>query len=390
MSERAYFDWNATTPLRVEARAAMAAALGLTGNASSVHTEGRAARQQVEAARMQVAGLIGAAPKNITFTSGATEANMLALTPLLELSGRKEPRDRLFVSAIEHPSVLRGGRFDASAVEKLPVTAEGLVDLTGLAGALARSERPLVSVMLANNETGVIQPVRAVADIVHAANGILHVDAVQGAGRIDCDIELLGADLMSLSSHKLGGPQGAGALIRHNTKFGDIHIAQPLITGGGQERGLRAGTENVAAIAGFGAACAAADRARQVDASRMARLRDQFETALKETASNTVIFGQATQRLPNTSLFTIPGLKAETAVISFDLNGIALSSGAACSSGKVQASHVLTAMGVAPDLARGAVRVSLGWTTAERDVEMLLNAWKRVVSSLLKNHANAA
>ena len=390
MSERAYFDWNATTPLRVEARAAMAAALGLTGNASSVHTEGRAARQQVEAARMQVAGLIGADPKNIAFTSGATEANMLALTPLLELSGRKEPRDRLFVSAIEHPSVLRGGRFDASAVEKLPVTAEGLVDLTGLAGALARSERPLVSVMLANNETGVIQPVRAVADIVHAANGILHVDAVQGAGRIDCDIESLGADLMSLSSHKLGGPQGAGALIRHNTKFGDIHIAQPLITGGGQERGLRAGTENVAAIAGFGAACAAADRARQVDASRMARLRDQFETALKETASNTVIFGQATQRLPNTSLFTIPGLKAETAVISFDLNGIALSSGAACSSGKVQASHVLTAMGVAPGLARGAVRVSLGWTTAERDVEMLLNAWKRVVSSLLKNHANAA
>jgi cysteine desulfurase len=240
--------------------------------------------------------------------------------------------------------------------------------------------------MLANNETGVVQPIRAIADIVHEANGLLHVDAVQGAGRIDCDMEALGADLLSVSSHKLGGPQGAGALIRR----GDIHIGAPLITGGGQERGTRAGTENVAAIAGFGAAAAAAMNARQHDAARMAALRDRFEAALRVATPDAVIFGTTAERLPNTTLFAVPGLKAETAIISFDLNGIAVSSGAACSSGKVQASTVLTAMGVAADLARGAVRVSLGWSTTERDVETLLNAWKRVVSSLLKSHAHAA
>jgi cysteine desulfurase len=311
---------------------------------------------------------------------------MLALTPNLELSGRKEPRDRLYVSAIEHPSVLSGGRFDAARLEKLPVTSDGLVDLAALTKAIAGAERPLVSVMLANNETGVIQPIRESAEIVHEAHGLLHVDAVQGAGRIDCDIEALSADLMSISSHKLGGPQGAGALVRR----GDIHIADPLISGGGQERGLRAGTENVAAIAGFGAACAAAASARQADASRMATLRDQFEAALMKAAPNAMIFGKNAERLPNTSLFTVPGLKAETAIISFDLNGIAVSSGSACSSGKVQASHVLTAMGVAGDLARGAVRVSLGWTTTDADIETLLNAWTKVSASLLKSHAHAA
>ncbi|HZL30178.1 MAG TPA: cysteine desulfurase family protein [Pseudolabrys sp.] len=390
MRERAYFDWNATTPLRAEARDATGTALDFTGNASSVHAEGRAARALIEEARAQVATLTGAEPKNVTFTASATEANMLALTPHLEMGGCKEPRDRLFVSGVEHPSVLNGGRFAAAQVEKLPVAGTGIVDLDALRGAVAPSERPLVSVMLANNETGIIQPIREIADIVHASNGLLHVDAVQGAGRIDCDIEALGADLMSVSSHKLGGPQGAGALIRHSTEFGDIHIAKPLIKGGGQERGLRAGTENVAAIAGFGAACAAAASARQAEASRMAALRDQFEAALVKMTPNAVIFGRNAERLPNTSLFTVPGLKAETAVIAFDLNGIAVSSGSACSSGKVAASHVLTAMGVAPDLARGAVRVSLGWETTERDLEMLQNAWKRVVSSLLKGHAHAA
>lgn len=390
MIERTYFDWNATAPLRPEAREAMTAALdpvfGLAGNASSVHAEGRAARALIEKARAQVAALVGAEAKNVTFTSGATEANMLALTPHLEAGGRKEPRDRLFVSAIEHPSVLSGGRFAAGAVEKLPVNGDGIVDLAALRSALAQAERPLVSVMLANNETGAIQPIREIADIVHAANGLLHVDAVQGAGRIDCGMEALGADLLSVSSHKLGGPQGAGALVRQ----GDIHIAEPLITGGGQERGLRAGTENVAAIAGFGAACAAANAARQADALRMAALRDRFEAALLAATPNAVIFGRNSERLPNTCLFAFPGLRAETAIISFDLNGIAVSSGSACSSGKVQASHVLTAMGIAPERAAGAVRVSLGWTTMEADVETLLNAWTKVSTSLLKSHAHAA
>jgi cysteine desulfurase len=383
MSERAYFDWNATAPLREQARAAMTEALGLAGNASSVHAEGRAARRLVEQAREQVAGLTGAEAKNVIFTSGATEANMLALTPAIEVGGRKEPRDRLFVSAIEHPSVRSGGRFSANAVEELPVSGEGVVDLHALRSAIARAERPLISVMLANNETGVIQPISDIAEIVHAANGVLHVDAVQGPGRIDCRIGLLGADIMSLSAHKLGGPQGAGALIRR----GEIHIADPLIKGGGQERGLRAGTENVAAIAGFGAA--AAISTNQADAARMAGLRDRVEAGIKAISPEAVFFGQNAPRLPNTTLFTAPGMKAETAIIAFDLNGIAVSSGSACSSGKVQASHVLAAMGVEPSLAQGAVRVSLGWATTERDIENLLNALTKVVSSLRKRHINA-
>ena len=383
MVERAYLDWNATAPLRDEARQAVTAALALAGNASSVHAEGRAARRVVEEARERVADLVGAEARNVTFTSGATEANMLALTPAIEVGGRKESRDRLFVSAVEHPSVRGGGRFAADQVEELPATASGLVDLVALTRLLARCERPLVSVMLANNETGVIQPIAEIADIVHAASGVLHVDAVQAPGRIRCDIATLGADLMSLSSHKLGGPQGAGALVRR----GDIHIADPLIKGGGQERGQRAGTENVSAIAGFGAAAAAA---KQTDGARMAALRDQAEAGIKAITPRAVFFGADTPRLPNTSLFTVPGLKAETAIIAFDLNGIAVSSGSACSSGKVQASHVLDAMGVEPDLARGAVRISLGWSTTEADIERLLNAWNTVVSSLLNKQANAA
>jgi cysteine desulfurase len=384
MNERTYLDWNATAPLRPEARAAMVAALDVPGNASSVHAEGRAARQLIEAARAQVAALAGAEAKNVTFTSGATEANMLALTPSLEVGGRKAPRDRLFVSAIEHPSVRSGGRFPADRVEELAVTAGGVVDLAAVERKIAGAERPLVSVMLANNETGVIQPVRAIADIVHAANGLLHVDAVQGAGRIACDIAVLGADLMSLSSHKLGGPKGAGALVVR----GDIHVTEPLIRGGGQERSLRAGTENVAAIAGFGAAAAAAGAAREKDALRMAALRDRLEAGIAEATPQAVIFGQGAPRLPNTTLVAVPGLKAETAIISFDLNGIAVSSGAACSSGKVQPSHVLAAMGVEPGLARGAVRVSLGSSTNECDLDRFQQAWIRVLSSLLKTRAN--
>ena len=384
MSVRTYFDWNATAPLREGARAALADALTLTGNASSVHAEGRAARRLVEEAREKVANLVGAEAKNVTFTSGATEANMLALTPAIEVAGVKHWRDRLFVSAIEHPSVRRGGRFAPDTVEELPVTRDGLLDLHALRTAIARAERPLVSVMLANNETGIVQPIAAIAQIVHIASGVLHVDAVQGPGRIDCRMAELGADLMSLSAHKLGGPQGAGALIRR----GDNHIAEPLIKGGGQERSLRAGTENVAAIAAFGAA--ADDAQHQTDAARMTALRDRLEAGLKAATPQAVIFGEGVTRLPNTTLFAVPGIKAETAIIAFDLNGIAVSSGSACSSGKVQASHVLAAMGVEPQLSRGAVRISLGWSTSEADVERLLNVWKNMASSLLNKHANAA
>ena len=361
----------------------MCAALGLTGNASSVHAEGRAARRLIEQAREEVAGLVAAEAKNVIFTSSATEANAMALTPAIEVGGCREARDRLFVSVIEHPSVLSGGRFDLGKVETLPVTSDGVVDLVALRLALSRSKLPLVSVMLANNESGVIQPISEIAEIVHAADGVLHVDAVQGPGRMTCDIGVLGADLTSISSHKLGGPQGAGALIR----CGDVHVAEPLLKGGGQERGLRAGTENVAAIAGFGAAAAAAQKS---DVQRLTSLRDRFEAGLRATTPQAVIFGENVARLPNTSLFAVPGLKAETVIIAFDLNGIAVSSGSACSSGKVQASHVLAAMGVEPTLARGAVRVSLGWSTTEAEIDILLTAWNKVVSSLFNKRANAA
>ncbi len=383
MNARLYFDWNASAPLRDEARAAVVRALETTGNASSVHAEGRAARGLIEAARQQVAQLVGGGANNVTITSGATEANMLALTPALETAGEKRKRDRLLVSTIEHPSVLCGGRFAADAVEKLPVTPDGIVDVNALRSAIARAERPLISVMLANNETGVIQPIAEIAGIVHAANGLLHVDAVQAPGRIACDIAALGADLMTISSHKLGGPQGAGALIRR----GDIHITEPLIKGGGQERGLRAGTENVATVAGFGVAAAAA---RQTDADHMAALRDALEAGIKAASPQAVIFGEAASRLPNTSFFAVPGTKAETAIIAFDLNGIAVSSGSACSSGKVQASHVLAAMGVSPELARGAVRVSLGWSTTAADVDRFLGTWNKLVESLVKERRGIA
>jgi len=384
MADRLYFDWNATAPLRDEARKAVVGALAVTGNASSVHAEGRTARRLIEDARAHVAALAGAEAKTVTFTSGATEANMLALTPAIETAAERRRRDKLFVSAIEHPSVLAGGRFAADAIEQLPVTPAGIVDLEALKRAIAGAGQPLVSVMLANNETGVIQPIRDIASIVHAANGVLHVDAVQVPGRIDCDIEALGADLMTISSHKIGGPQGAGALIRR----GDVHIAEPLIKGGGQERGLRGGTENVAGIAGFGAAAAVA--ARQADAAHMAKLRDALEAGIQAATPDAVIFGAASPRLPNTSLFAAPGMKAETAIIAFDLNGIAASSGAACSSGKVQASHVLAAMGVAPELARGAIRVSLGWNTSEAEVERFVGTWRKLAESLLKKKRGIA
>ncbi len=385
MSARAYFDWNATVPLRDEARAALVAALGATGAASSVHAEGRAARAVVEKARGQVAALVGAEPKSVIFTSGATEANMLALTPELVVLGKPYTCDRLLVSAIEHASALSGGRFAADKVERLPVTAEGIVGLDALRAAMAKGGRPLVSVMHANNETGVIQPIAEIAAVVHDAGGVLHVDAAQTAGRIDCDIAALGVDMLTISSHKLGGPQGAGALVLNGPQ-----PAMPLIKGGGQERGFRAGTENVAAVAGFGAAAEAAARSQDTAAARMAALRDRFEARLKAEVPGAVIFGAGSPRLPNTCLVAVPGLKAETALIAFDLNGIAVSSGSACSSGKVGASHVLTAMGVEPALAAGAIRVSLGWSTTEAEVESLLNAWKKVVATLTKRHAQAA
>jgi cysteine desulfurase len=365
----AYLDWNATAELRPQAQAAMNAALTVTGNPSSVHSGGRAAHHLVETAREQVALLVGAAPSDVVFTSGGTEANTMALSPLLG--------ETILVSAIEHPSVRCGGRF--TVVDEIPVTGAGVVDLAALERCIAGRSRPLVSLMLANNETGVIQPVVAAAAVVHAAGGLLHVDAVQGPGRMVCDFKALDADLMTLSAHKIGGPQGVGALIKRS----GIPL-DPLIKGGGQERGARAGTENVPGIAGFGAAADAAGRLLVEEAARVTSLRGRLETGLRTITPNVVIFGAEAPRLPNTTLFAVPGMKAETAVIAFDLEGVAVSSGAACSSGKVAHSHVLAAMGVPFDLARGAIRVSLGYSTTEDDIMAALKAWANLTEGLYK------
>ena len=382
MTQRIYLDWNATAPLRPAARAAMLAALDRVGNPSSVHAEGRAARHAVETAREQVAALVGAEARNVIFTSGGTEANALALNPAIVCPGHNGPVARLLVSAIEHPSVRSGGRFAQESVEEIAVTLEGVVDLADLDRRLTAPEnrRPvLVSIMHANNETGALQPIVAAADLVHAAGGLLHVDAVQTAGRILCDIKQLKADLLTISSHKLGGPQGVGALIKASE---GLHFADPLISGGGQERGSRAGTENVAGIVGFGVAAREAAEGLSAEGARVAALRERLEAGLREIAADTVIFGAAAERLPNTTLFAVPGHKAETALMVLDLAGVAASSGSACSSGKVAASHVLSAMGVAPALASGAVRVSLGRDTTDADVEGFLIAWRKLVSRL--------
>ncbi len=353
-------------------------AFDICGNASSVHAEGRKARRLVEDARRAIAGAVGALPRNVVFTSGGTEANALALAPgLWRGSGR--PVERLLVSAIEHPSVLSGGQFPPDAIHSFGVDSSGVIDLMQLRRAIEGAPPALVSVMLANNETGALQPLAAVAEIVHQAGCLLHVDAVQAFGKIAFDINAMGADLATFSAHKIGGPKGVGALVLTEGLSG----LPPLLRGGGQERGRRAGTENVAGIAGFGAAAGAAIRAMETDAARLGGLRNRLEDGLRQT-SEAIIISDNAPRLPNTVLFTAPGLKAETAVIGFDLEGIAVSSGSACSSGKVQPSHVLKAMGFGSDLAQGAVRISMGWSTTPADIDYCLEAWRRLAGTLLK------
>ena len=390
MDAQVYLDWNATAPLRQEARDAMLAAADMVGNPSSVHAQGRAARRLIEQARAQVAALVGAQVQDVIFTSGGTEANMLALTPAIDVEGQKVPRGRLLVSAIEHPSVRTGGRFAPdSPVEEIPVSESGILEIAALERRLAElataGHRPLVSIMLANNETGVMQPVAQAADLVHAAGGLLHVDAIQGPGRISCDFSSLKVDLLTLSAHKLGGPKGVGALIKRS----GLHI-EPQLKGGGQERNQRAGTENVSGIAGFGAAAEAVKAALPAESTHMAAMRGLLEAGIRRGHPKVVIFGSDLPRLPNTTLFSAPGMKAETAVIAFDLEGVAVSSGSACSSGKVAPSHVLAAMGVPPELARGAIRVSLGYSTTESDVSAFLRAWVKLAGALYKGKKIAA
>jgi cysteine desulfurase len=379
MRDRIYLDWNATTPLRTEARQAMSDALDLPGNASSVHAEGREARKWIEGARAAVAKAIGAVPRNVVFTSGGTEANALALAPNLR-RGTGPSVERLVVSAIEHASVLSGGRFPPEQIETVGVTSAGVVDLDHLRQLLRVSPPALVSVMLANNETGAIQPIADVAEIVHAAEGVLHVDAIQAFGKIPLDMAETGADFLTLSAHKIGGPKGVGALVLSEGLSG----LEPLLRGGGQELSRRAGTENVAGIAAFGAAATAATAGLPAEGSRLRAVQERLERGLRLTP-NVIVFSDSVRRLPNTTLFTVPGLKAETAVIGFDLAGIAVSSGSACSSGKVQPSHVLKAMGFEAEIAQGAVRLSMGWSTRDADVDRCLEGWRKLADNLLKD-----
>ncbi|MDH2342999.1 cysteine desulfurase family protein [Bradyrhizobium sp. SSUT77] len=378
MPSRVYLDWNATTPLRAEARSAMLAAYELIGNPSSVHAEGREARRLVEEARARLATAVGALPRNIVFTSAGTEANALALSPGLR-GPSGGPVERLLVSAVEHASVLTGGRFPADRIGQIRVTRSGVIDLDHLKALLSDGPPALVSVMAANNETGALQPVAEAAGIVHGAGGLLHVDAIQALGKIPFDIKTMGADLATFSAHKIGGPKGVGALA---VAEGVAGLA-PVLRGGGQELNRRAGTENVAGIAGFGAAVRIALQALPEDAERMATLRDHLENGIRRIAG-AMVFSDDVKRLPNTFLFTAPGLKAETAVIGFDLEGIAVSSGSACSSGKVQPSHVLSAMGYDATVAQGGVRLSLGWSTGPDDINRALEAWRKLGNTLLR------
>ena len=337
----------------------------------------------IETARDKVATLVGAEAHNVIFTSGATEAATQALTPHWTGPDTVRPASRLYVSAIEHPCVLAGGRFAPDNVHLLPVTRGGVLDISVMEQHISGQDRFLAALMLANNETGIIQPVAETAARVHAAGGLLICDAVQAAGRIQIDITSLGADALFLSSHKLGGPKGAGALILAD----DAVAPAPLITGGGQERRQRSGTENVAAIAGFGAAAGAA-LADMVNMPRVAALRDRLEgranhchsaSSRDRPASFTTLCAHS--RLPNTALLSLPGASAETLVIQLDLAGVAVSAGAACSSGKVKRSHVLDAMGVDPATAAGTIRVSLGTTTTDDDVDRFLAAWAAIVAA---------
>ncbi len=350
---RTYLDHNATSPLRPAAKAAMLAAMEVTGNPSSVHGEGRAARKIADDAREVLARELGVIAPMIVFTSGGSEANNLAIKGVSV--------KRLLISAIEHPSVIEAAKASGKSVELIPVTADGVIDLDGLR-AMLPGPKALVSVMLANNETGVIQPLREVAMLARERSALLHTDAVQALGKISVNFGVLGTDMMTISAHKLGGPVGAGALI-----ICDGLPVQPLIHGGGQELRRRAGTENLAAIAGF--AAAVSDKRPDIKG-----LRNSLEVELEDA----VIFGRNVNRLPNTTCFAVPGLNAETLLISLDLEGIAVSSGSACSSGKVAKSHVLAAMGVPAETAGAAIRVSIGWNTTAQDIEHFIAVWRRI------------
>lgn len=368
--ERIYFDHNATSPLRPAARAALLATLD-AGNASSVHAEGRAARGLIEKARMTLARHFGVKPEVVVFASGATEAANMVLRPAL--AGMH--CENLLIGGGEHPCVTAGHGFSPEAVAPVALTQDGRLDLDDLGAKLAGRGTPMLALQAANNETGAIQPVAEAAALVHDAGGLVVCDAVQAFGRVDCSFAATGADVILVSSHKIGGPKGVGAAIFARRA---VMPKTPRIRGGGQERGHRGGTENVSAIAGFGAAVEAVLAGGDEEMTRLRAMRDRIEAGLRDLAPEAVIFAEKAPRLANTLAFALPGLAAETMVAALDVEGVALSSGSACSSGKVAASAVLAAMGVAPDIARCALQISLGWSNFEQQGVAFLEILARV------------
>jgi cysteine desulfurase len=366
-----YLDYNATAPVRPVVIEAIAAALGSVGNPSSAHDFGRAARRAMEQARASVAALVAARADAVLFTSGGTEANNQVLAGV---------QGSCLVSAVEHASVLEA----APAAGRLPVDAFGRVDLEQLEHSLTATQPALVSVMFANNETGVVQPVAEVAGLARRHGALVHCDAVQAAGKIGVDLYALGVDFLTLSAHKLGGPQGIGALV-----LGDGIEPRALLRGGGQERRWRPGTENLPGIVGFGRACELALEDRDF-AARIRKLRDRLEAEIRAVAPGAPIYGAGAERLPNTSCISMPGVSNQTQLIALDLEGIAISTGSACSSGKVGPSHVLAAMGIEPAEAASAIRVSLGWASTDADIDRLVAAWTRLFTKAGRVHAGAA
>ena len=387
---RVYLDHNASSPLRPAAREAMIAAFEVAGNPSSVHAHGRAARALMEKARAEIAAVAGADPRGIVFTSGATEAIALALNPEVELAGRAKSCGVLLASAVEHPAVMKGHCFSSRYAIAVDVDGDGRIDLAALDASLKRhtagGRRAMVALQLANNETGVVQPILEAARLARTYDGVVFCDAVQGAGRLALDLIAPHVDFMAVSAHKLGGPQGIGALIATHP---DSRVP-PLVPGGGQERGRRGGTENVAAIAGFGAAVSAARAVRAAEQMRIKELRDQFEREVLLRIPGVRVIAAKADRLANTSLIAFQGVRAETLVIALDLANLSVSAGAACSSGKVGASHVLAAMAVEPEWAGGAIRFSLGWSSTREDMEFAVDTLQRVVPQVRSRSTRAA
>jgi cysteine desulfurase len=355
MANASYLDHNATTPVLPEVVEAMVDALRSTGNPSSVHGFGRSARRMIDSARQQLAAAVNADSADVIFTASGTEANNLALLGHTSVA----------VSAIEHDSVLQAA--DKPLVA--PVSGDGIVDIEVLREMVVSQRPAIVSLMLANNETGVLQPVAEVAKIAHAAGTLVHCDAIQAFGKVRVDFKALGVDMLSLSAHKIGGPQGVGALIVRSGV-----TLQKLLHGGGQEKRRRAGTENVAGIVGFGIAASHASD-HLLMSGKLADLRDAAQLRLKALAPEARVFGEAVERLPNTLCIEMPNVPAETQVMALDLAGVAVSAGSACSSGKVTVSPVLRAMGVDDDVARCAIRVSFGRGNSMADVDRLVQAW---------------